>query len=135
MLFDWISSFKSTYPKNYYWIYPNGLLVEGKHLNKLSQLGIDEIRFNTAATCYDHPQVMENLVAASYHIPIVTVEITSVPEEEPRLLSSRARGDSADVKYLNMHELMYGSGTLSENLQGERETFRTGAGYAVTFNP
>lgn len=134
-LFDWVSAFKSSYPDRYYWIYTNGILAQEKHLRKLGQLGLNEIRFNAAATGYDNPIVMENIASASDHIPNVTVEIPSIPEHESKLLSTLEKWARLGVKYLNMHELMYGPDTNSAAMEGERRTIRTSAGYLVSFNP
>ena len=62
-LFEWVAWFKNLYPDKYYWVYTNGLLADDGKLRGLAELGIDEIRFNLAATGYDHPQVVENVAA------------------------------------------------------------------------
>lgn len=134
-LFDWVAAFKSHYPDRYYWIYTNGILAEAKHLRKLGELGIDEIRFNAAATGYDNPAVMENMAAASEYIPNVTVEIPAIPGDGSKLLSTLEKWVRLGVKYLNLHELMYGADTNSATMEGQRLSIRTGAGHLVTFNP
>jgi pyruvate formate-lyase activating enzyme-like uncharacterized protein len=134
-LFDWLSAFKSTYPNRYYWIYTNGILVEKKHLRKLGELGVDEIRFNPAATGYDNPTVMKNIASASNHIPNVTIEIPAIPEDEKKLLSTLEKWSGLGVRYINMHELMYAPDTNSASMEGQRQTITTGAGQSVSFNP
>jgi pyruvate formate-lyase activating enzyme-like uncharacterized protein len=134
-LFDWIAIFKSHYPDRYYWLYTNGILAEEKYLRKLGKLGVNEIRFNAAATGYDNPSVMKNIASASNHIPNVTVEIPAIPEDEQKLLSTLEKWSRLGVKYINLHELMYGPDTNSETMDGQRQTIRTGAGYLVSFNP
>lgn len=134
-MFDWIPAFKSRFPYSYCWIYTNGLLAEEHHLRKLAEIGLDEIRFNTAATGYDNPVVLRNMAVAAHHIPNVTVEIPAIPEDESKLLSNLAKWDRLGVKYLNLHELMYGPGTNSASMPGERRSILTVDGYHVTFNP
>jgi pyruvate formate-lyase activating enzyme-like uncharacterized protein len=134
-LFEWIAAFKSHYPDRYYWVYTNGLLVKEEHIHKLGVLGINEIRFNTAATAYDDPTVMKNIASASKHIPNVTVEIPAIPQDKQKLLSALEEWVQLGVKYLNLHELMYGSNTNSKTMEGQRQTIRTDAGDLVSYNP
>jgi pyruvate formate-lyase activating enzyme-like uncharacterized protein len=134
-LFDWVFAFKSNFPDKYYWVYTNGILAKDKYLRKLGELGVDEIRFNAAATGYDDPTVMGNIASASDHIPNITVEIPAIPEDEDKLLSVLEKWTQLGVRYLNLHELMYGPDTNSATMEGERKTIRTGAGHLVTYNP
>jgi pyruvate formate-lyase activating enzyme-like uncharacterized protein len=134
-LFDWVAWFKSHYPDRYYWVYTNGLLAEEEKLRQLGELGVDEVRFNLAATGYDHPTVMDNLAAAARFIPNVTVEIPAIPEDASKLLSCLEDWCALGVRFLNLHELMYEPGTNSASMTGARRPIVTRDGHRSEINP
>lgn len=134
-LFDWVAWFKGRYPDVYYWVYTNGLLAEEGSLRRLGELGVDEIRFNMAATGYDHPTVMENLATAARFVPHVTVEIPAIPAHASRLLSCLGDWCARGVRFLNLHELMYEPGTNSASLPGVRQSVVTADGHHSAIDP
>jgi pyruvate formate-lyase activating enzyme-like uncharacterized protein len=134
-LFDWVTWFTSRYPDKYYWVYTNGLLSDEENLRRLGELGVDEIRFNLAATGYDHPTVMENLAAAARCISHATVEIPTIPEHAAKLLSCLADWCALGVEFLNLHELMYEPGTNSASMPGARRAIVTADGHRSEINP
>ncbi len=134
-LFEWVAWFKNRHPDRYYWVYTNGLLADEERLRRLAELGIDEIRFNLAATGYDHPRVMENLAAAAQVIPNVTVEIPSIPGDADKLLACLATWCALGVRFLNLHELMYEPGTNSASMAGARRAIVTVDGHYSEINP
>ena len=134
-LFRWVEWFTGHRPQTYYWVYTNGLLAGEPQLRRLAQSGIDEIRFNLAATGYDHPTVLENLAAAVRLIPNVTVEIPAIPEHAAKLLSCLERWAALGVKFLNLHELIYEPGTNSDSMPGPRWPFVTEDGHRSAINP
>ena len=134
-LFRWVDWFTSRRPQTYYWVYTNGLLADEPKLRRLAQLGIDEIRFNLAATGYDHPTVLENLAAAVHLIPNVTVEIPAIPEHAAKLLSCLQGWAALGVKFLNLHELIYEPGTNSASMPGPRWPFVTEDGHRSAIHP
>ncbi len=134
-LFDWVAALKSRCSGAYTWVYTNGLLAGEERLRRLGELGVDEIRFNTAASSYDHPMVMENVKAASRFIPHVTVEIPAIPNDGEKLLSCLAAWSAAGVRFLNLHELIYEPGTNSAAMPGARQTIITPDGHRTEFNP
>lgn len=134
-LFDWITWFTSRCPDKYYWVYTNGLLADEEKLRQLGELGVDEIRFNLAATGYDHSTVMANLATAARHIPNVTVEIPAIPEHAPKLLSCLADWCGLGARFLNLHELMYEPGTNSASMTGARRAIVTRDGHHSQINP
>jgi pyruvate formate-lyase activating enzyme-like uncharacterized protein len=134
-LLEWVSWFSSRYPDNYYWVYTNGLLVDEESLRRLGGMGIDEIRFNLAATDYDHPVVLKNLTAAARLIPSVTVEIPAIPEHSAQVLSCLAQWCDLGVRFLNLHELMYEPGTNSATMPGARQAIVTADGHRSEINP
>jgi pyruvate formate-lyase activating enzyme-like uncharacterized protein len=134
-LFRWVAWFTSRHPLTYYWVYTNGLHAVKPKLRRLAQLGVDEIRFNLAATGYDHPAVLENLAAAARLIPTVTVEIPAIPEHAAKLLSCLEGWAGLGVKFLNLHELLYEPGTNSASMTGPRWSFVTEDGHRSAINP
>ena len=134
-LFEWAGWFKSRFPDKYYWIYTNGLLAGQETLERLGELGVDEMRFNVAATGYDHPTVMENLAAAARFVPHVTVEIPAIPEHATRLFSCLAGWCARGVRFLNLHELIYEPGTNAASMPGARQAVVTADGHCTAINP
>jgi pyruvate formate-lyase activating enzyme-like uncharacterized protein len=134
-LLEWLTWFKTHRPDKYYWVYTNGLLAKAENLERLGDMGIDEIRFNLAATDYDHPLVMDNLGAAVRYIPNVNVEIPAVPEHTPKLLACLEKWCDRGVGFLNMHELMYEKGTNSESMTGCRQKVVTWDGHFCEIDP
>jgi pyruvate formate-lyase activating enzyme-like uncharacterized protein len=133
-LFDWTGWFTNQYPDRYYWVYTNGLLVDAESLQTLGALGIDEIRFNMAATGYNHPTVMAHLEAAVSCIPNVTVEIPAMPKDAAKLLSCLADWSALGIRFLNLHELMYEPGTNSASMPGARQVIVTADGHCTEIN-
>ena len=134
-LLAWVAWFREHKPGQYTWVYTNGLLVDEGILQELGELGLDEIRFNTAATNYDHPVVMNNLALAARFIPNITVEIPAIPEHAGKLLSCLQDWSARGVKYLNLHELMYEPGTLSSSMDGKRQMVILADGHRTEINP
>jgi len=135
ILFQWFSAFTERFPEKYYWVYTNGLLVEEDDLKRLSVAGLDEIRFNTDATGYNHPLVLRNLELAARHLPIVTVEIPAIPWHRKKLISSLKLWSDCGVQILNLHELMYEPGTKAASLKGKRIPFVTLDGHFTEVAP
>ena len=134
-LLEWVAWFRKHQPGQYTWVYTNGLLAEAGFLHELGKLGLDEIRFNTAATNYNHPTVMKNLAAAAACIPNVTVEIPAIPAHEGRLFAHLAEWSARGVKYLNLHELIYEPGSLSWSMAGKRQMIILADGHRTGINP
>jgi pyruvate formate-lyase activating enzyme-like uncharacterized protein len=98
-------------------------------------LGLNEIRFNLAASGYDHPTVLENVAAAARFIPNVTVEIPAIPSHGSKLLACLSRWCALGVRFLNLHELMYEPGTLSASMPGARRLVVTSDGHRTEIHP
>lgn len=134
-LLDWVAWFKSRFPQYYYWVYTNGLLASEHLLRQLGDLGLDEIRFDMAATGYTHPTVMQNLRASARYIPCVTVEIPAIPRDTARLLGALVPWVEAGVRFLNLHELMYEPGTNAALMPGRRVSVMTEDGHVTAIAP
>ncbi len=134
-LFEWVAWFKQRFPEKYTWVYTNGLLATEGHLRRLKDLGVDEIRFNLAATGYDHPTVVEHLVSAGTLLPNLTVEIPAIPAHATKLLASLADWSALGVKFLNLHELIYEPGSNSATLPGARQLVVTADKHRCEIDP
>lgn len=121
-LLDWVGEFRARWPDAYYWVYSNGLLADEATLRRLGELGVNEIRFNAAASGYDHPTLIRNMAAAAAYVANVTVEIPAIPADARRLLASLEAWSTVGVKYLNLHELMCEPGTNAAALPGRPVT-------------
>jgi pyruvate formate-lyase activating enzyme-like uncharacterized protein len=134
-LLGWIRGLKAHGPTKYYWAYTNGLLLRDGDLEQLAEAGLDELRFNLAASGYDHPVVLQRLAEAARVLPAVTVEIPAVPEDAPKVFQGLAAWSSAGVRYLNLHELMHEPGTNSGDLPGLRLAQWMDDGHANSVHP
>ena len=134
-LFDWVAALTDRRPEAYTWVYTNGLLAIDGHLRRLAELGIDEIRFNTAAAGYDHPTVMKHIAVAACLIPNVTVEIPAIPDDGDKLISCLGTWCTAGVRFLNLHELMYEPGTNAATMPGARQPVITADGHCSAIDP
>ena len=105
-LLHWLSFFKQRNPHIYFWVYTNGLAVDEQKLRKLADAGLDEIRFNIAASGYNNPLVLEQLSNATKLIANVAVEIPSIPDNCSKLLSVLPFLNEIKVKYLHLHEYL-----------------------------
>lgn len=106
-------------PNHYYWLYTNGILTAKKHIDILADSGMNEIRYNTAATGYDNERVMKIIEYSAKKIANVTVEIPILLKDKEKLLSMIPRYAEAGVKFINLHELMREKNTRSQNLKTE----------------
>jgi pyruvate formate-lyase activating enzyme-like uncharacterized protein len=134
-LFEWVSFFTSRFPEKYYWLYTNGLLASKQDFKRLRELGVDEIRFNVAATGYDHPIVMENISTAASYLPNVTIEIPAIPEHRMLVLENLVGWSRLGVRFLNLHELIYEPLTNAANMAGSRRLLVNIDGHSCEFNP
>jgi uncharacterized protein len=134
-LFEWVKRLKSTHPKTYLWIYTNGLLVQKTHILRLAELGLNELRFNMAASGYSHPVVLKNLANASQYLPVATVEIPAIPEDRELLMTALQTWSSLGIRHLNLHELVYEPGTPSGFMAGKRKIGSFGDGHIFEYHP
>jgi pyruvate formate-lyase activating enzyme-like uncharacterized protein len=119
LTFSLVETLRRELGDRYLWIYTNGLLLRSEHIDRLAGLGLNEIRFNTAATGYSDPIVLRTMARAATRLPAVTVEIPTVPGDARKIIDSLAGWSTAGVKYLNLHELMRERDSLSHHLEGD----------------
>ena len=134
-LLNWARFFRQRFPDSYLWIYTNGLLANERALEQLGELPVDEIRFNTAATGYDDPRVMERMRKAKRWFKHLTVEIPAIPEQREKVRNCLEVWVEAGVRYLNLHELLYEPGTNSWEMSGERQEICLADGHTSALHP
>ena len=88
----------------YFWIYSNGIIADREHLSVVRDLGIQEIRFNLAATDY-RPETLENVALAREMIEHVAVEVPSYPPQKEALLACLPELERIGIDQLNLQEL------------------------------
>jgi pyruvate formate-lyase activating enzyme-like uncharacterized protein len=117
--FSLLEAFRKRLPGTYLWLYTNGLLLRPEYIERLADLGLDEIRFNAAATGYDDVVVLQTMARAAQRFPAVTVEIPAIPDDAHKLVACLASWSNAGVTYVNLHELMRERNSHSAGLRGE----------------
>ncbi|HEX3009042.1 MAG TPA: radical SAM protein [Bacteroidales bacterium] len=130
-----IKKVRKELPNTYIWIYTNGILADREKLLMLNDSGVDEIRFNMAATGYQNAAVLKNVYNASRILKNVTVECPAVPAEESKLLKSLKSWENVGVRYINLHELMYEPGTPSSLLDWDKVGLVTPDGHKTYVHP
>lgn len=103
-LIQWLRFFKKHKPELYYWAYTNGINMKKEQLNILKQYGLNELRFNIAASGYHDREVLHNIALACTELENVAVEIPSIPEDNEKLISVLPELEKKGVKFLNLHE-------------------------------
>ena len=105
-LLKWVTEFKLKFPDIYYWAYTNGLAADDDKLKQLADNGLNEIRFNIAATGYNSALILKRIETAVMLFDKVAVEIPSIPADYEKLITVLPVLDSIGVSYLNLHEFM-----------------------------
>jgi pyruvate formate-lyase activating enzyme-like uncharacterized protein len=91
-------------PSIYIWLYSNGDLLNEFILKELHKAGLNEIRFDIAATNYDTTSVS----LAKKYIHTVTVEIPCIPDDLDLLKNAFIDLHKIKVDYINLHQLHIG---------------------------
>jgi pyruvate formate-lyase activating enzyme-like uncharacterized protein len=85
----------------YVWMYTNGDLLDAASATRLTDAGLDEIRFNLSASGYD----MDRVERACRVMRTVTVEIPAIPEDGERVKHCLREMHAMGVRHLNLHQL------------------------------
>jgi pyruvate formate-lyase activating enzyme-like uncharacterized protein len=85
----------------YVWLYTNGILLTDEKVEAFKQAGLDEMRFDIGATNYQ----TDKIELAVGQIPVVTVEIPAVPQEEELLKQKIRELKELGVDHLNLHQM------------------------------
>ena len=102
----WLGHLHTCFPDAYYWVYTNGLMATPETMQQLVRLGMNEIRFNIAATHYQHPTVLRHIQAACALFEHVAVEIPSIPQHYSQLIEVLPTLVDYGIHYLNLHEFL-----------------------------
>lgn len=112
-----IRGIKEDFPHLYVWTYTNGVLATETNLNRLKEVGLDEIRFDLAADNYS-PIVLANMERATRLIPSVGIEVPVMVEQYSDLVKAIDFAESVGVKYLNLHDLFVNDTLFKNGLGG-----------------
>jgi pyruvate formate-lyase activating enzyme-like uncharacterized protein len=134
-LLHFLSTLRKRLPDLYLWVYTNGLLLTKGLISALARSGLNELRFNTAATGYLHPHVSAMLRHAALNISCVAVEIPAIPEHVASIRNALPIWRAAGVRNINLHELIYEPGSPSATMFGARQYCRMPDGHVCAFNP
>lgn len=109
------------------WLYTNGVLASEENLRKLSRAGLEEIRFNLAATnCSDG--VIKNMKAARRHFKYLCIESPMYTEFYNSFMEKRGAILDTGVDHIHLAELQLLNKTLL-NFKGEGPIYRLRGGY------
>lgn len=117
-LLEWQAYFKKNLPGYYYWVYTNGLAVTEEKMRRLSAAGMNEIRFNIAATGYINQDIWNKIEAARKIFPVVSVEIPSIAKDFGLLETALDKMERTRINLLNLHDYILNDADVkSESLQ------------------
>lgn len=105
-LLEWLSFFRKHLPEYYFWVYTSGLEVTEEKMRRLVAEGMNEIRFNIAATNYLNKNVWDKITAARNIFPFVSVEIPSIEQDFRLLVQALDKIDRTGVDFLNLHDFI-----------------------------
>jgi pyruvate formate-lyase activating enzyme-like uncharacterized protein len=91
--------------KPYLWIYTSGHLISEKIVNELVSRGINEIRFNLAASDYSD-EIIRKIESVRGKVDYLSVEVPVLSWQLDKLIGSLKRLDEIGVDYINLHELL-----------------------------
>jgi len=103
-MLSWLNFFRKNKPRLYYWAYTNGINIKNEQLDGLKNAGLNELRFNIAASGYIHPTILKTIAYASRLFEHVAVEVPSIPEDYELIKSVVPALNENGVDYLNLHE-------------------------------
>ena len=106
LLCAWVRELRAAQPAAYLWCYTSGIPASPELLRRLRAAGLDELRFNLAATGYQEPAVWAALGDACALFARVTVEIPMLPADVGQVLELLPRLAAAGVRHLVVHDLV-----------------------------
>ncbi len=113
----YVSEMRKQKPGLHFWVYTNGILADDEHLGVLRDLGIQEIRFNLAATNYSG-KVQKNLERARKLFEYLVVEVPSYPKQMDGLTECLEELERIGIDQLNLQELLV-TDANAQSLEGE----------------
>jgi pyruvate formate-lyase activating enzyme-like uncharacterized protein len=112
-----VGEMRTQIPELHFWVYTNGILADREHLDVLQALGIEEIRFNLAATNYSG-EIIEKITGARELFKYVVVEVPSYPKQQDQLMGCLEELDRIGINQLNLQELLVTDANV-RSLDGE----------------
>lgn len=109
----------------YQWFYTNGVLCNAASLQRLGEAGLDEIRFNLAATLCSEP-VLQNLRLAVKYIPAVGIESPMYRQYYESLIQNRAAILDSGINFINCAELHLHAGNVRDFADEELYVYKYG---------
>lgn len=109
------------------WLYTNGVLATEVTLKKMRDAGLDEIRFNLAATNCADP-VIKNMKRARKFFKYLCVESPVFTSFHNSFMKKRSAILDTGVDHINFAELQLFPGTL-DNFKNEGQIYRYRKGY------
>ncbi|MCP5106078.1 MAG: 4Fe-4S cluster-binding domain-containing protein [bacterium] len=102
-----IKRVKTSYPHIYLWAYTNGIAAEKDNMQELRDLGLEELRFNLAATGFDQKIIDKVRNDAVKIFPWISVEVPIYSESFGHLIKGEKLKELNDigVKQLNLAEV------------------------------
>jgi len=110
----WSNYLTKKYPNIYKWIYTNGVYVDNNSLERLTKAGLQEIRFDAAATNYSDTTIKKIKLAKEY-FDFVSIEVAALPwlTEDFHIFLNEVENY---IDYLNIHTLQVHRGLNWERL-------------------
>lgn len=98
---------KMNHPHIYLWGYTNGIAATGDNMQELRDLGMDEIRFNIAATDFHTDTIRKIREQAIRIFPWVTVEVPAYDQTRDYMIRRSGLKELSDmgVKQVNLAEV------------------------------
>lgn len=111
---EWSTYLTEKYPHIYKWIYTNGVYVNDNSLERLSKVGLQEIRFDAAATNYSKT-TNEKIKLAKKYFDFVSIEVAALPWLTDDFHKCLLEVEDV-ITYLNIHTLQVHRGLNWERL-------------------
>jgi pyruvate formate-lyase activating enzyme-like uncharacterized protein len=107
-IFNWLDTINNDIgwkQKPYLWIYTSGHLISESIVDELASRGINEIRFNLAASNYSD-EIIRKMERVRGKVDYLSVEVPVLSWQLDKLIGSLKRLDEIGVDYINLHELL-----------------------------
>jgi len=108
-IYDWLDTIENEIDwwkgqKPYLWIYTSGHYVTEENVTKLVGKGIEEIRFNLAASNYSD-NILKKMEMVRNKVDKLSVELPVLGWQINKLLGTLKKLDDIGVDYINLHEI------------------------------
>jgi len=114
---EYANIIKAQKPGIFLWVYTNGIDADRQKMEVLKSSGIDEIRFNLAASDYSS-KVIDKLKTARDIFSHLAVEVPAYPRQRQSLMDSLAKLSYYSIDQLTLQELLVNENNINR-LEGE----------------